>query len=85
MNVMRHPLQYLARKVGLYRRRKRDGQYWHGHGRKWRVNDKNEFQMGDDNFDRWANSVEVSGPCPRNLRELRETVREYLRLARAPL
>lgn len=38
--------------------------YWYGKGREFRVNIFGEFEMGDDDFDRWANSTQISFPLP---------------------
>lgn len=37
-----------------------------GHGHRWRVNMHGQFQMSEpyEQFDRWANSVELSMPMP---------------------
>lgn len=68
---------YFAKKVGLYPE-SRNIPYWKGHGRHWRVNDKNQFQMSDTDFDKWANSVQSSTTCPNNLKQFRTIVKEML-------
>jgi hypothetical protein len=37
---------------------------WYGKGREFRVNMFGEFEMGDNDFDRWVNSTEVSFNIP---------------------
>lgn len=44
-----------------WRRKNRQPLYFIGDGRRWRVVAGNVLQVGDKDFDRWANSVEHEG------------------------
>lgn len=52
--------------------------YMVGRGRRWRVNNDGEFQIGDGDFDRWANSMAASIAMPRTEAQFRFAVR-YLK------
>ena len=41
-----------------WRRRNKSPFYFKGYGRRWRVISGDVLQVGDNDFDRWANSVE---------------------------
>ena len=67
-------LKYLAKTAGLRQEMRGGGLYFKGHGHRWRVNNVPEFQMGDLDFDRWANSVAATGPVPKNKADMQATV-----------
>lgn len=43
---------------------------WAGKGRRFRINCNGYFQMGDGDFDRWANSVAMSCDIPMNRKDM---------------
>lgn len=68
--------KFIAKKAGLRQEMRGGGNYFIGRGRRWRINDENLLQMGDIDFDRWANSVEVTTFVPNTVKEMITLVRK---------
>lgn len=68
--------KFIAKKAGLRQERRGGANYFIGRGRRWRINDQNLLQMGDCDFDRWANSVEVTTFVPNTVKDIIRLVRD---------
>ncbi len=76
--------RHVARCAGLRPETRKSHYHFVGRGRRWRVNNQGQFQMGDADFDRWANSVAISVPAPKTKRAVIAAVREMLAATPTP-
>ncbi len=71
--------KYIAKSCGLRQEFRGDLLYFKGHGRRWRINlSTGTLQMGDNDFDRWANSVEASEAIPCSKKQMIAAVQRML-------